>query len=79
MKKIVPCLIESLINLFIRVSLPDVVVFMSLDTRKTDFVAFENNTGADQLSHLRKLISAFVIYLLQSMMSKLASYIISTF
>ena len=45
MKEIVPCLIESMINLFIPVSLPDVVhvVYMSLDVRKTDFVAFENN------------------------------------
>ena len=34
MKEIVPCLIESMINLFIPVSLPDVVVYLSLDARK---------------------------------------------
>ena len=40
---------------------------------------FANNKGADQPTHLRRLISAFVIHLLESMISKLASSKISIF
>ena len=37
------------------------------------------NKGADQPAHLRRLISAFVIHLLESIISKLASSKISIF
>ena len=40
---------------------------------------FTNNTGADQPAHPRRLISAFVIRLLESMISKFASSEISIF
>ena len=38
-----------------------------------------NNKGADQLAHLRSLISAFAIYFLNSIISKLAPSKISLF
>ena len=40
---------------------------------------FANNKGADQPAHPRSLISAFVVRLLQSIISKLASSEISIF
>ena len=40
---------------------------------------FANNKGADQLVHLRSLIGAFVIHLLESIISKLATGKISIF
>ena len=38
-----------------------------------------NNKGADQAAHPRSLISAFVIYLLDSIISRLAAYKFSFF
>ena len=52
---------------------------MGLDARKPDFGGFANNTGADQPAHLRSLICAFVIRLLESIISRLATSEISIF
>ena len=46
---------------------------------KTCLRGFSNNTGADQPAHTRSLIIAFVIRLLESIISRLASSEISTF
>ena len=46
---------------------------------KTCLRVFANNIGADQPAHMRSLISAFVIRLLQSMISRLALSEISIF
>ena len=46
---------------------------------KTCLRWFENNKGADQPAHPRSLISAFIIRLLESIISKLASRGISIF
>ena len=52
---------------------------MGLDARKPVFGGFVNNTGADQPAHPRSLISAFVIRVLESTISKLATSEISFF
>ena len=44
-----------------------------LDVRKPVFRGFANNNGADQPAHLRSLISTFIIRLLESSISKLAT------
>ena len=44
---------------------------------KTCLRGFANNTSADQPAHPRSLISAFVIHVLQSTISKLATSEIS--
>ena len=46
---------------------------------KTCLQWFANNTGADQPAHPRSLISTFVIRLVESIISKLASIEISIF
>ena len=46
---------------------------------KTCLRGFANNTGADQPAHPRRLISAFVIRVLKSTISKLATSEISVF
>ena len=46
---------------------------MGLDARKPVFGRLANNKGADQPADPRSLISAFVIRLLESMISKLAT------
>ena len=46
---------------------------------KTCLRVFANNTGADQPAHPCRLISAFVIRLLESIISQLASSEISMF
>ena len=46
---------------------------------KTFLQEFANNKGADQPEHPRRLISAFVIRFLQSVISKLATGEISIF
>ena len=46
---------------------------------KTCLRGFSNNTGANQPAHTRSLISAIVIRLLESIISRLASSKISTF
>ena len=46
---------------------------------KTCLRGFVNNTGADQPAHPRSLISAFVIRLLESIISRLATSKISIF
>ena len=46
---------------------------------KTCLWGFTNNTGADQPAHPHSLISAFVIRLLESIISRLATGEISTF
>ena len=48
-------------------------------TRENLTPVFVNNKGADQPSHLRSLISAFVIRLLQSIISKFATSEISIY
>ena len=52
---------------------------MGLDARKTCLQEFVNNTGTDQPAYLRSLISTFVIYILESTISKLATSEISFF
>ena len=47
--------------------------YMGLDARKPVFGGLANNTGADQPAHMRSLISAFVIRVLESSIYKLAS------
>ena len=47
--------------------------------KKTCLWRFGNNTGADQPTRPRSLISAFVIGLLESIISRLATYEILTF
>ena len=47
--------------------------------QKTCLRVFANNTGADQPAHPRRLISAFVIRLPESIISQLASSEISMF
>ena len=46
---------------------------------KTCLRRFANNTGADQPTHLHSLISAFVIFILESIISRLAKSEISNF
>ena len=46
---------------------------------KTCLRRFANNTGADQPAHSRSLISAYVIRVLESTISKLATSEISAF
>ena len=46
---------------------------------KTCLRGFANNTCADQPAHPRSLISAFVIHLLESIISRLATDEISNF
>ena len=46
---------------------------MGINARKPVFVGFVNNLGADQPVHPRSLISASVIQLLESIISKLAT------
>ena len=48
-------------------------------TRENLFSGFANIKGADQPAHPRRLISAFVIRFLKSIISKLASRKISIF
>ena len=52
---------------------------MGLDVRKPCLRWFANNKGADQQAHPRSLISAFVIRLLESIISKLDTCEISIF
>ena len=52
---------------------------MGLDLRKPVFWGFANNTGTDQPVHPRSLISAFVIRLLESIISRLDTREISVF
>ena len=47
--------------------------------KKTCFLWFANNKGADQPVHLRSLISAFVICILESIISRLATSEMSIF
>ena len=51
---------------------------MGLQAKKP-FSGFVNNEGADQPTHSRRLISAFVIHFLESVKSKLATGEISIF
>ena len=57
----------------------DVPNYLGLDGRKPVFEGFANNTDADQPVHLCSLISAFVIHILESTISKPATSKISVF
>ena len=46
---------------------------MSLNARKPVFGGFANNKGEDQPAHPRRLISAYIFRLLESIISKLAT------
>ena len=46
---------------------------MGLDARKPVFGGFANNTGTDQPAHPHSLINAFVICVLECIISKLAT------
>ena len=52
---------------------------MGLDVRKSCLRGVANNTGAEQATHPRSLISAFVIRFLIGIISRLATVEISTF
>ena len=52
---------------------------MGFDVRKPVFMVFANNTGTDQPVHPHSLISAFVIHVFESTISKLATREISVF
>ena len=52
---------------------PSRIYRLVLDTRKLSS-GCGNNKGADQPAHLRRLISTFVIRLLESIISKLATH-----
>ena len=54
-------------------------VHMSLDARKPVFGGVANNKDTDQPAHPRRLISAFVICLLESIISRFATTEISIF
>ena len=55
-------------------------VYILTSTQKKPLSSgFVNNTGADQPAHSRSLISAFVIPLLESIISKLAPFKFSIF
>ena len=47
--------------------------YLDLDARKPVFWGLRINTGADQPAHSRRLISAFVIRLSRSVISRLAT------
>ena len=55
------------------------MAYRGLDPRKPVFGRVPNNKGADQPAHPRSLISAFVICLLESTISKHASIEFSIF
>ena len=61
------------IVLYIWCSVPVVQELNGPQREKTSLQLFANNKGADQLVYLRSLISDFVIHLLESTISKLAS------
>ena len=50
-----------------------------LDVRKLVFGGFANNKGADQTAHMHSLISAFVVHLTKSIMSRHSTSEISMF
>ena len=50
-----------------------------VSTRETYLRGFATNKGADQPAHTRSLISAFVVHLLESIISRLAISEISIF
>ena len=50
-----------------------ILKYMGLDSRKTCLRGFANNKGTDQPAHPRSLISAFIIHLSESIISKLAT------
>ena len=52
---------------------------MGGDAKKNCFLPFGKNKGADQPVYLHSLISTFVIPLLESIISRLATIIISIF
>ena len=52
---------------------PTYIIDNGLDARKTYLRGFVNNKGAYQAAHLHRLISAFVIRLLESIISKIVS------
>ena len=52
---------------------------MGLNARKPVLRGFANNTGADQPAHSHSLISTFVIHVLESTISELATCEISFF
>ena len=54
-----------------------ILIAIWASTRENLSLAFENNKGAGQPAHPRRLISAFVIRLLESTISKLATSEIS--
>ena len=56
-----------------------IVPSLGLDAKKTCLRGFANNKGVDQPAHQRRLISAFVIRLLETIISKLATSEISFF
>ena len=53
--------------------------YMSLDARKPVFGGFANNKGVDQPAHTGSLISAFVVRLMESIMSRHSTSEISMF
>ena len=58
---------------FTQVLLYNMLYKVGLVARKSDFVALEYDKDADQPAHLCSLISAFVIYFLESIIAKLTT------
>ena len=68
----------SIINVMV-IEFVSVAIYIGPRRNKTCLRGFANNKGADQSAHPRRLISAFVIHLLECIISKLASSEISIF
>ena len=56
-----------------------ILIIVGLDAKKNCLRMSSSNIGADQPTHPRSLISAFVIRLFESIISRLATYEISIF
>ena len=54
-------------------------VYMGLNARENLSLGFANNKGVDQPAHPRRLINAFAIGFLESIISKLATNDVSIF
>ena len=57
----------------VKISQNHLIVIHGPFLKKTCLEGFANNKSADQPAHTRSLISAFVIHILDSMISKLAT------
>ena len=70
---------QRVIAIFQAIAIFQVKMIYGPQWEKTCLQGFANNTGADQPAHPRRLISAFLIRVLESTISKLATREISVF